>query len=185
VPPDYRREQNLPQEPLIGKVDGMGQQLFAPPNVKGWPGGRSWLNTSTVLARHNFTQELSAGNLQQGRRPAANRFEEVELAVEEEARAAQEAAQQAKGAPKQPDKPRPLPVAYLDLAALVRKEGATKPNEIAALLLDLFLQGPVSKPAQANLEKFLSDGKPEKDALDWRIRDAAHAVMTMPEYQLA
>ena len=36
---------------LISKLDSMGQQLFSPPNVKGWPGGRSWLNTATVLAR--------------------------------------------------------------------------------------------------------------------------------------
>ena len=27
--------------------EAMGQELFAPPNVKGWPGGKAWLNTST------------------------------------------------------------------------------------------------------------------------------------------
>ena len=41
----------------------MGQQLFAPPNVKGWPGGQAWLNTSTVLARSNFAQALAMGDL--------------------------------------------------------------------------------------------------------------------------
>ena len=29
----------LPQELLVGPISAMGQQLFAPPNVKGWPGG--------------------------------------------------------------------------------------------------------------------------------------------------
>src|SRR5262249_22845627 len=46
---------------LIGVLELMGQQLFAPPNVKGWEGARSWLNTATVLARHNFAQGVSQG----------------------------------------------------------------------------------------------------------------------------
>jgi uncharacterized protein (DUF1800 family) len=32
----------------------MGQVLFYPPNVAGWPGGTSWINSSTLLARINF-----------------------------------------------------------------------------------------------------------------------------------
>src|SRR5207244_2142515 len=42
-------------------LEGMGQDLFAPPNVKGWVGGQAWLNTVTVLARHNFAQMLASG----------------------------------------------------------------------------------------------------------------------------
>ena len=37
----------------------MGQSLFAPPNVKGWPGGKAWLNTATILARNNLARELA------------------------------------------------------------------------------------------------------------------------------
>ena len=32
----------------------MGQVLFYPPNVAGWPGGTSWINSSTLLTRINF-----------------------------------------------------------------------------------------------------------------------------------
>src|ERR1700737_4882234 len=32
----------------------MGQVLFYPPNVAGWPGGASWINSSTLLNRINF-----------------------------------------------------------------------------------------------------------------------------------
>jgi uncharacterized protein (DUF1800 family) len=46
---------------LVKKLEAMGQDLFAPPNVKGWVGGQAWLNTATVLARHNFAQILSSG----------------------------------------------------------------------------------------------------------------------------
>ncbi|MEO8566611.1 MAG: DUF1800 domain-containing protein [Betaproteobacteria bacterium] len=37
---------------------GMGQNLFAPPNVKGWPGQQAWINTSTLLARKQFLDRL-------------------------------------------------------------------------------------------------------------------------------
>jgi uncharacterized protein (DUF1800 family) len=33
----------------------MGQVLFYPPNVAGWPAGASWINSSTLLNRINFT----------------------------------------------------------------------------------------------------------------------------------
>lgn len=35
-------------------VAAMGQNLFAPPNVRGWPGGEAWINTQTLLARKQF-----------------------------------------------------------------------------------------------------------------------------------
>jgi uncharacterized protein (DUF1800 family) len=35
---------------------GMGQNLFAPPNVRGWPGGNAWINTTTLLARKQFIE---------------------------------------------------------------------------------------------------------------------------------
>ena len=37
----------------------MGQNLFAPPNVKGWPGGDAWINTSTLLARKQFLARIA------------------------------------------------------------------------------------------------------------------------------
>jgi uncharacterized protein (DUF1800 family) len=46
---------------LLGVMELMGQQLYAPPNVKGWEAGKSWLNTATVLARHNFAHSLVNG----------------------------------------------------------------------------------------------------------------------------
>lgn len=38
----------------------MGQALFRPPSVKGWDGGRAWINAGTWLARHNFAVDLAA-----------------------------------------------------------------------------------------------------------------------------
>ena len=40
----------------------MGQILFAPPSVKGWDGGKSWISTSTLLFRNNFANYLINGD---------------------------------------------------------------------------------------------------------------------------
>ncbi|MBI4612972.1 MAG: DUF1800 domain-containing protein [Planctomycetes bacterium] len=37
----------------------MGQNLYAPPNVAGWEGGRAWVSATTVLARSDAALELS------------------------------------------------------------------------------------------------------------------------------
>ncbi|GAC1626214.1 MAG: hypothetical protein NVS4B2_05390 [Chloroflexota bacterium] len=37
----------------------LGQQLFNPPNVGGWPGGTTWINASTMLGRFNFASAIS------------------------------------------------------------------------------------------------------------------------------
>ena len=56
----------------------MGQVLFAPPNVKGWDGGKSWISTSTLLFRYNFTNYLLDGAGKRG--PEAVRRAPVDLA---------------------------------------------------------------------------------------------------------
>ena len=36
----------------------LGQNLFTPPNVKGWPGGEAWINTATLLGRKQLLDRL-------------------------------------------------------------------------------------------------------------------------------
>jgi uncharacterized protein (DUF1800 family) len=40
----------------------LGQDVFEPPTVKGWEGGRLWINSATLLQRMNFAAEFVAGN---------------------------------------------------------------------------------------------------------------------------
>jgi uncharacterized protein (DUF1800 family) len=47
----------------------LGQDLFEPPNVFGWAGGRSWINTRSLIARGNFAQRLAEGALQNSSTP--------------------------------------------------------------------------------------------------------------------
>ena len=51
---------------LVQAGDLMGQQLFQPPSVKGWDGGRAWINTATLFVRQNVVVYLVTG-----RRPQA------------------------------------------------------------------------------------------------------------------
>lgn len=52
----------------IKKMDGdlpttmarMGQDLFMPPNVKGWDGGTAWIATDTMMERFNFANRISS-----------------------------------------------------------------------------------------------------------------------------
>jgi len=46
----------------------LGQNLFCPPNVFGWPGGRTWLSSRTLVARANFAGRLICGELTSGRK---------------------------------------------------------------------------------------------------------------------
>jgi uncharacterized protein (DUF1800 family) len=45
---------------LPGSLARMGQEPLNPPTVKGWDGGPTWINTSTMLARFNFVNTLIA-----------------------------------------------------------------------------------------------------------------------------
>ena len=39
-----------------------GQDVFDPPNVKGWPGHTAWISTDSLLAREQFLQRLLRGD---------------------------------------------------------------------------------------------------------------------------
>ena len=41
----------------------LGQDLFSPPNVGGWTGGRDWLSSRSVVARANYAAALVEGRL--------------------------------------------------------------------------------------------------------------------------
>src|SRR5262249_8485391 len=47
----------------------LGQDLFEPPNVGGWPGGRTWINPRSMVGRANFVRALLEGP-RAGRREA-------------------------------------------------------------------------------------------------------------------
>jgi uncharacterized protein (DUF1800 family) len=51
----------------------LGQDLFEPPNVGGWPGGRTWINPRAMIGRANYVNALLDG-------PSAGRRQSFDLA---------------------------------------------------------------------------------------------------------
>ncbi|HSQ56639.1 MAG TPA: DUF1800 domain-containing protein [Gemmata sp.] len=159
----YRRypERDENYRPLVQSrlqrwLTGMGQTLFAPPNVKGWPGGKTWLNTSTVLERDNFAAAVATGGLlwwdsQVGFTPAGE-F--------------------------------PPPKAF-DSARIIEEESVESPEDVVRVLLDAYVPGGVRQEAREKFTAFVAEGKPAGAELARRVREVVHAILTMPEYQLA
>jgi uncharacterized protein (DUF1800 family) len=56
---------------LINVYRQMGQLPFYPPNVKGWDGGKSWINTATLGYRYQLARQLVAGMTVRNERRAA------------------------------------------------------------------------------------------------------------------
>ena len=180
----------LPQSVLVNRLEAMGQDLFAPPNVKGWTGAQAWLNTSTILARQNFGQAVAMGTLWNNvpsRGPGQFEFDAVEAPEVDKEPVPEPAKPGEKPKPRAiPSRPEePAPAKEFDPARVIHDEKATKAEEIVRVLLDTHLPGGVSKSAQAKLVAFIESGKPAGPALDRRVREAVHAIMCMPEYQLA
>ena len=159
--PAYRP---LPQQVLVRWLDSMGQSLFAPPNVKGWPGALTWLNTSTVLERNNFATALALGTLWTNA-TAARAF--------------------GKPVPRDDFAEEAPPAKAFDPARLLQEEKASKPEEAAGALLNLYLPGSIRSEAKEKLVAFVAEGNPVGPALERRAREVVHAILTMPEYQMA
>jgi uncharacterized protein (DUF1800 family) len=165
----YRRyredEENyrpLPQRVLVVRLAAMGQQLFAPPNVKGWPGGRAWLSTSTMLERDNFAGALALGTLWRESDPRSSASSSATEAPDE-----------------------PAPSRAFDPGRLLEEERVSRPEDVVRVLLDLYLPGGVRPEVRAKLTAFVALGQPAGPALERRVREVVHAIMAMPEYQIA
>lgn len=53
--------ERVPAESLQRAAAGMGQNIFDPPNVKGWPGGDRWITSSSLLSRKQFLERALTG----------------------------------------------------------------------------------------------------------------------------
>ena len=158
---------NAPAPPPLAAQNAMrqmGQILFAPPNVKGWDGGKQWISTSTLLFRYNFANYLINGdailpaNVRQPQQRADVGF----------GRAAQYA-EQIKRDP-------------IDVAKLVPANLRAKPRDVVDLLAKRFFQ---TRPAQKEMDAFvqlLESRGP--DITDANLREVIHLMMSTPQFQL-
>lgn len=156
---------------LAQACEQLGQALLAPPSVKGWDGGESWISSSTILLRSNLARVLVHGVDRPGRATrAAAKAEGLKRAalarIYKELKGYEPA---------------------LDVRALAG--GARTARGVAIALCDRFL---AVAPAEATVDELMrciapfgDDGfDPDaKEAADL-VRDAVHVVLSLPEYQL-
>jgi len=43
---------------VLNQLKAMGQPFYSPPNVRGWVGGRHWINSTTLSARRRLAQRI-------------------------------------------------------------------------------------------------------------------------------
>jgi uncharacterized protein (DUF1800 family) len=155
-------ERELPP-PMVcfGLTRNLGQDLFAPPNVKGWDGGLSWITTNNLLARYNEAATLVQGDMSgvSGLMLANNPG--VNMAVERRLRN--------------------LPVRSVDVAKLFTEDERTSKEKLIPALEKRLLQDKL-KPKQEKVLRDFLDSK--KELSNDTILNAIRLVMSTPEYQL-
>lgn len=143
----------------------MGQILFAPPNVKGWDGGKAWINTSTLLFRYNFANYLINGDAMLPANPPPR-----PAGADAGFRRPVQLAGQLRREP-------------IDLGKIVPVEVREKPKELVDLLSARLFQ---SRPPEKELSTFVQYLEARKpDTGDATIRGLVHLMISTPQFQLA
>ncbi len=142
----------------INPLRQMGQQLFYPPNVRGWVGGRNWINSSTLNARRQLV-ELLFTPLDEN---ALNADEQLELA-----------AARSNGVGNFTADDNAFTRYALDDA-----------GEAAKRMVAELLPGPASPAAIETVRAFVGEGILDERSRLRRVRRAAATLMQTPDYQL-
>ena len=146
----------LPRMVLV-PLRSMGQTPFAPPNVRGWVGGRNWINSATLSARRQLVQNFFTPINE----AALNADEKTEFTAARDAQRGH---------------------FVVDGARLLRF--GRMPAEAAAdTFLKTFLAGAQTTAYREEVLKYLKgDGKQTQRLL--RVRNTAITLLQSPEYQL-
>jgi len=145
----------------------MGQILFAPPNVKGWDGGKAWISTSTLLFRYNFANYLINGDAMLPPGAVAARAKAAGPGFRMQP---SDLAEQIKRAP-------------VDVAKIVPDNLREKPKDLVDFLSVRFFQAQPSEKEASAFVQYLEARKP--DTSDETMRGLVHLMMSTPQFQLA
>ena len=136
----------------------MGEELYRPPNVRGWVGGRLWINSGTLNARRQLVETLFATVNEDN----LNADEQVDLVA---------ARSQGIGT---------FTVTEERLDKMLQ---SMSPEQITDRFLDYFLPVKVNATFHDNVLAFLTAEKDESKRIP-RLRSTAVTLLQSPEYQL-
>jgi uncharacterized protein (DUF1800 family) len=156
----HQLEAPLPTEPMtLVMLLQLGQELFQPPNVKGWDGGVAWITTNSLFDRYNFAAALVEG--QRVPLPSlVGQMRGFNASLEDDGLL-------------QIGPPAVMPLfTATDLAA---------PDAFLNAIQMRFLNGTLNPLRVAKMQEFVQGHFPLKE-ID--IREAIRLLMSTPEYQL-
>ena len=135
----------------------LGQVLFYPPNVAGWPGGRNWIDSSSLMLRLCIPQLLYA-----------NQALDVQGKTDDD----QQMGQAPKGQMRRLE-------TVIDWNPALDLFSQVPENQLFTTLAEYLWTMPSQHLPKAVLGKYVSASSPEK-----RIQTAVIQLMATPEYQL-
>jgi uncharacterized protein (DUF1800 family) len=159
----------------------LGQVPFYPPNVKGWEGGKSWINTGTLTYRYQLSRLLITG--MRSPQVGASR---IKAAVSPDEKTGNEPvtspATDALTTPQPTATPLPPLTSPWPVGKFVETEDRRDAKQLIGKLYNLVFQ---SKPDSDLLQKFIDVAvtKP-KPFNDRSIRELIILMMTTPYYQI-
>ena len=171
----------------------LGQKLFAPPNVKGWDGGITWINTASLQKRYQYAGWVVSGTqgmkelagMDLGRMAVQSGLVEVptpmigeEMADEPNLR--KELAQKRRAAATQARELFALPPVPVD--EIASPEQRQNPDElVAALARRLLLGYPVPPELLGRFRKAAGRASPVPES---DVREVLLAIVQSPVYQV-
>lgn len=156
-------ERPLPPPLICVQIQrSLGQELFNPPNVKGWDGGAAWINTNTLLNRHNLALMLVTGENSLPVAAGKNAKPERQRQLERLKRLSRPGS--------------------ADLKLLFPAPARTDAASLLAALERRLIQGPFTERSRRSLLDYL---KAQRDLDDHDLQGVLRLAMCTPEYQLA
>lgn len=168
-----------PAEVLLDALRVMGQDLFFPPDVNGWPGGMTWINSNTLLVRYNFANFLLHG-------VSPSEFQVFDRDDAESATMRRRFVEGQRTEHAVDWNPRE----QLEKSGAIRD--LTNPARITAHFVRQFLQRDATPETHATYLEFCTTdaagGRAEltlrSDHFNERVKGLVHLIMSSPEYQL-
>jgi uncharacterized protein (DUF1800 family) len=152
----------LPTQPMtLVMLAKLGEELFNPPNVKGWDGGVAWITTNSLMDRYNFAAVLVEGL----RVPLPGLKGQMQNVMN--------------GGPAENQL---LDITPANVSALFTPDQLQDADQFLAALEHRFINDTLQAQRQSALRDFLKNRFPLQDA---DIRKAIRLTMCTTEYQLS
>ncbi|MBL9136657.1 MAG: DUF1800 domain-containing protein [Verrucomicrobiales bacterium] len=157
-------ERRTPQsEAVLAVLRDLGQELFAPPNVKGWDGGVAWINTATLARRMQLSAVLVKGRAGLPEMVGGARGEQMRMRWRRRSGTG--------GAT----------TGSVEVDRLFEAEDRKSRERLVAALAERFLQSPFRSVLEERVREALGDDEPPAPGA---ILNAIQTILASTDYQL-